>query len=202
MKVHILKSDFRSGAPKLEQLPLIKCAEIAMLGRSNAGKSTFINCITGRRSLARASATPGRTREINLYDLALKDGGNKNLELVLADLPGFGFAKFSKEKREDLSMETVRYLQERENLKMVCLINDCKRLPEADELAVYQLSRRLDLGFILVLSKIDKLKQKEVKKQVARVVEAYSIDMADVVLASLPGTADAFWERCLALCAD
>ena len=201
MTVHVQKSDFRAGATKLEQLPPVKHAEIAMLGRSNAGKSTFTNCINGRRNLARASATPGRTREINLYDITLKTGGNKLRELVLADLPGFGFARFSKEKREELSRETVRYLQERDSLRLVCLINDCKRLPEADELAVFKLSRQLDLGFILVISKVDKLKQKEARDNVARVTEAYGIDPLDIVLSTLPETSGAFWERCLALCA-
>lgn len=199
MSISIKNAEFVAGSPGLESLPASQLPEIAMLGRSNAGKSTFINAITMRRKLARSSSTPGCTREINIFEVEVAAGKARSRKLVIADLPGFGFAKFARDKREELSEQIVRYIQERPGLKAICLLNDCRRSPQADELAVQELAFRSGRELIVVASKFDKLKKSEHKKHLQELAEAYSLPLESLLPGGMPDSFEKFWKRALAI---
>jgi len=187
-------AEFIGGSAELSALPVTDLPEVAMVGRSNVGKSTLINRLTLRKSLARTSSTPGRTREFNSFKVDIKqDGGD--MSLVLVDLPGFGFAKFSKKERERLSRLTVEYLSQREALRVVCLLNDCRRTPQAEELAVRDLVFEAGKHIVLVLTKLDKLKQNERLKAIKEVTAQYGLTEGDVVLSSTTFDPNVLWER-------
>jgi GTP-binding protein len=130
-------------------LPPTKLPEIAFAGRSNVGKSSLINALTNRKTLARVSNTPGRTRDINLFDL----GGR----LVIADLPGYGFARVPKEMAAAWRRLIDAYLRGRPQLQRVCLLIDARHEPTDGD---REMMERLDaaaMSFVVVLTKIDKL---------------------------------------------
>jgi GTP-binding protein len=137
------------GAQSIDGLPPQTLPEIAFAGRSNVGKSSLINAITGRKALARVSQTPGRTREINFFDLSGK--------LMLVDLPGYGFAKASKALAAEWQTLIFAYLRGRANLKRVMLLIDSRRgVMELDE-AVMTLLDKSAVSYCIALTKTDSL---------------------------------------------
>jgi len=182
MSFHLHDAEFVAGADSLKALPSLRLPEIAFIGRSNVGKSTLINRITRRKALARTSSTPGRTQEINLFQTRLTGHNIASQEVVLVDLPGFGYAKFSKAKRETLSKLTVEYIHSREELQVVCLLNDCRRMPEAEELAIRDLAFKSDRLLIVVRTKLDKIKKNQRKEQIEKVATGYHLMVDDLVL--------------------
>ncbi len=147
--------DFFWGTGDIESLPPQTGPEIAFVGRSNAGKSSLINALTGRKSLARVSHTPGRTREINFFNL----GG----KLILADLPGYGYAKASKTLAAEWQRLIFAYLSGRASLRRVVLLIDSRRGVMEIDRAVMELLDRAAVSYGLVLTKIDELKPAEAK---------------------------------------
>ena len=111
--------DFIWGATSADSLPPEKLTEVAFVGRSNAGKSSLVNALTGRKSLARVSQTPGATRQINFFNLADR--------LMLVDLPGYGFAKRSKTEAQSWQEMIFSYLRRRGRLRRVALLIDARR---------------------------------------------------------------------------
>lgn len=148
--------DFVLGAASLTQLPEADRPEIAFAGRSNVGKSSLINALLNRKNIARASAEPGRTRELNYFDL-----GEGRLWLV--DLPGFGYAKVSKTQAYEWQRLTLRYLQGRVNLRRVFLLVDARRgLMETDR-EVMDMLDTAAVTYQIVLTKADKVKKSEME---------------------------------------
>jgi GTP-binding protein len=138
------------GAAKLDQLPPDEGIEVALAGRSNAGKSTALNAITDQKSLAKTSKTPGRTQLINLFVI---DDDSR-----LTDLPGYGFAKVSKDQKAQWQKTLSKYLQERQCLKALVVFMDIRHpLKETDKQMV-QWAVKADIPVHVVLSKADKLK--------------------------------------------
>jgi GTP-binding protein len=145
--------DFLRGAAALDDIPPGTLTEVAFAGRSNVGKSSLVNALTGRKSLARVSNTPGRTREINFFLL----GGR----LMLADLPGYGYARVSKTDSARWTELVFAYLRGRPNLRRVILLIDSRRgLLENDEETMALLDKAA-VSYQIVLTKTDKLKPKE-----------------------------------------
>jgi GTP-binding protein len=141
---------FFHGAQKLDQLPPIVLPEIAFAGRSNVGKSSLLNALTGRKGLARASSEPGRTRQLNFFDL----GG----AVTLVDMPGYGYAKASKAIKADWQGMMFDYLRGRPSLRRVILLLDARiELKQADR-DVMELLDRAAVTFQIVLTKSDGLK--------------------------------------------
>lgn len=141
------------GVVALDGLPDPDMPEIAFAGRSNVGKSSLVNALTGRKTLARTSGDPGRTRELNFFDL----GGR----IRLVDLPGYGFAKAPRDVAERWTRLTQSYLRGRVNLKRVFLLIDSRHgLKKNDEEVMADLDKSAVL-YQVVLTKLDKLKPSE-----------------------------------------
>ena len=157
--------DFVLGAAALTQLPEADRPEIAFAGRSNVGKSSLINALLNRKNLARASSEPGRTRELNYFDL-----GEGRLWLV--DLPGFGYAKVSRSQAHEWQRLTLRYLQGRVNLRRVFLLIDSRRgLMDTDE-EVMDMLDTAAVTYQIVMTKADKVKKTEAGKTRAKIEAA------------------------------
>ncbi len=188
----ILKTaKFIQGANSIRSFARSNLDEIAIVGRSNVGKSTFLNSLAGNSKLSRTSSTPGRTQEINFFEFVFKD----DRKLFLADLPGFGYAKFSKVKREELSKLTVEYLTKRKQLQVLCLLNDCRRDPVEEEIAIRDLAFNNDLHCLIVLTKTDKLSNNELSKQIKKISSLYNLQPEDVLLSSNKLKTEKFWQR-------
>jgi GTP-binding protein len=138
---------FFFAAQRLDQLPPPDGTEIAFAGRSNVGKSSLINALTGHTGLARASGQPGRTRQLNFFDL----GGR----LVLVDMPGYGYAQAARTVKEDWQGLMFDYLRGRPNLRRVMLLLDARIEIKPSDRAVMELLDRAAVNFQLVLTKAD-----------------------------------------------
>ncbi len=151
--------DFISGAASVESLPPIALPEVAFAGRSNVGKSSLVNALTGRRTLARVSARPGHTRQINFFDLAGR--------LYLVDLPGYGFAQVSKSMKETWQDLASAYLRGRPTLKRICLLIDSRHgVKDSDHETMKNLDRAA-ISYQLVLTKTDQLRPAEIPRAIA-----------------------------------
>lgn len=146
--------EFILGAASLKQLPEGDRPEIAFAGRSNVGKSSLINAILNRKNLARSSAEPGKTRELNYFDV----GEGK---LWLVDLPGFGYAKVSKTQAETWMKLTRSYLRGRVNLRRVFLLVDSRRGLMDTDLETMSMLNTAAVNYQIVMTKSDKVKASE-----------------------------------------
>ena len=158
--------DFIWGATTAENLPPQTLNEVAFVGRSNAGKSSLVNALTGRKSLARVSQTPGATRQINFFNLAGR--------LMLVDLPGYGFAKRSRAEAEAWQEMIFSYLRGRSRLRRVALLIDARRGVQDSDSQVMDLLDRAAVSYGLVLTKADELKAADLP----RALEAAAIEAA------------------------
>jgi GTP-binding protein len=142
--------DFIWGSTSADNLPPETLNEVAFVGRSNAGKSSLVNAVTGRKSLARVSQTPGATRQINFFNLGAR--------LMLVDLPGYGFAKRSKTEAAAWQEMIFSYLRGRSRLRRVALLIDARRGVMDTDGQVMDLLDRAAVSYALVLTKADELK--------------------------------------------
>ena len=141
------------GVAKLEQLPPVRGVEVAIAGRSNVGKSSLINSLTGVRGLARASNTPGRTRELNFFDV--------DNRMTLVDMPGYGFAKASKADVK-VWQEVLRgYLRGRQGLTRTFVLIDSRHGIMAPDLEMFDMLDEAAVAYQIILTKIDKIKPAE-----------------------------------------
>ncbi len=150
---------FIKGAVKLDQLPPMETLEIAFAGRSNAGKSSLVNALTGRKTLAKVSNTPGRTQEINFFDL---DGA-----VTLVDLPGYGFAQAPEAKVKAWTRLIKAYLRGRANLARVFVLVDGRHGIKANDAEVLDEFDKAAVSYQVVLTKADQLKAHERAERLA-----------------------------------
>ena len=151
---------FVMGMARLDQMPAARMVEVAFAGRSNVGKSSLINALTGRNTLARASNTPGRTQQINFFDL--------DSRLMLVDLPGYGYAQAPKGDVEKWTQLVNDYLRGRQVLRRTCVLIDSRHgLKEVDREVMTMLDRAA-VPYQVIFTKIDKIKASEL----ASVIEA------------------------------
>ena len=160
-----LHLEFSCAATESKLFPEDMGNEIALCGRSNSGKSTLINTIANQKKLAKTSNTPGRTQSINFFHL--KDNNNKKI----IDLPGFGYAKASKADQNSWAKLILSYLKKRNALTDLILIMDMRHPFQAKDLEFLQLCESLELPIHLVLTKADKLNNKETQQALKLVAQ-------------------------------
>lgn len=149
------------------KLPDTDLMEIAFAGKSNVGKSSLINALLNRKSLARTSATPGKTQTINFY--------NVNKELYLVDLPGYGYAKVSPKEKEQWGKLIERYLNTSKKLKAVFLLIDIRHEPTANDKMMYDWIIYHGYNPIIIATKLDKLKRSQIQKHVKMVKQGLDL---------------------------
>lgn len=151
--------EFVAGAANFEAIPPSRLPEIAFAGRSNVGKSSLINALTHRRNLARISQNPGATKQINFFEL-----GNR---LILADLPGYGYARISKSLAQEWQHLIFSYLRGRPNLRRVAHLIDARRGIMPTDSEAMDLLDEAAVSYLVVLTKIDKLSPEEREQAIA-----------------------------------
>jgi GTP-binding protein len=172
--IRVLDARFLTTAVEEAGWPAADVAEIAFVGRSNVGKSSMINALTGRRKLVRVSNTPGRTRTLNFFDVLLERRTERRA-VRLADLPGYGFAKVSKEERGRWEGMITRYLERRSSLRGVVAIVDAE--VGATEEDVRTLAYLVSSGrrVLVAATKLDRLGKAQRKPRLAAVAERLSV---------------------------
>jgi GTP-binding protein len=174
--------EFITGAAGVEGMPVDPRPEVAFVGRSNVGKSSLINMVTGRRNIARTSGTPGKTTEINFF---LVDD-----RFFLVDLPGFGYAKTSRTRREAWQKLIGRYLVGRPALRLVFQLIDSRHDPTKLDRELFQLMRESPAAHVVLLTKSDKLSGNQRQKSVARARRAaaeYGLELPVVLTSAEDG---------------
>jgi GTP-binding protein len=152
-KIFRKEINFVAGAAKISQLPRYHLTQIAFIGKSNVGKSSLINAITGRRDLARTSKTPGRTQQINFFNLSD--------HFILVDLPGYGYAKVSKTERANWDQIISHYLFNTNTLKLINVLIDSRRGIKEHDTEVLDMMYEADLNIQIILTKADEIKNHE-----------------------------------------
>lgn len=160
------KAEFERAFGISGQLPPSEVPEIAFAGRSNVGKSSLLNKLFNRKSLARVSSVPGKTITINFYDV---DG------YKFVDLPGYGYAKLSKSERDRFGELMEGYFQSGRNIKLVVQLVDMRHKPSQDDFGMIDFMQQMDIPFIIVCTKADKLKVKEFKRREKEIKEELSM---------------------------
>ncbi|MFZ8102334.1 ribosome biogenesis GTP-binding protein YihA/YsxC, partial [Staphylococcus arlettae] len=137
------------SAVKSEQYPETGLSEVALSGRSNVGKSSFINSMIGRKNMARTSQQPGKTQTLNFYNI--------DNQLVFVDVPGYGYAKVSKKQREAFGKMIEQYITERDSLKLVIQLVDLRHNPTEDDILMYNFLKYYELPTLVIATKEDKI---------------------------------------------
>ena len=160
------ESNFVVGAAHYDQVPIPTLDEVAFAGRSNVGKSSLINALLGRRNLARSSNTPGRTRQINFFDLAS--------QLMLVDLPGYGYAKAPKTEIREWTRLVRGYLQSRACLRRVCLLLDSRHDVKSSDFEIMSMLDQAAVSYMIVMTKADKMSPEQLRQREQSILVAIS----------------------------
>ena len=155
-------------------LPDNKMPEIAFAGKSNVGKSSLINALMNRKSLARTSAQPGKTQTINFYNI--------NDELYFVDLPGYGYAKVSQQEKEKWGKMIEKYLRQSKVLKAVFLLIDIRHEPSANDKQMYEWILSNGYSPIIIATKLDKINRSQIQKQVKLIKQKLEVEKGTVVI--------------------
>ncbi len=158
-------------ATRISQYPNLELPEFLLVGRSNVGKSSFINTVLGKRSLARTSATPGKTQTLNFY-LA-------NNSFYLVDVPGYGYASINRDMQKKMGLMIEEYLENRKELKRVFMIIDFRIKPTDDDILMYQFLKYYDIPVTLILNKCDKVGSSKQNKNLKIIKETLDIEKGD-----------------------
>ncbi|MBR3524078.1 MAG: YihA family ribosome biogenesis GTP-binding protein [Bacilli bacterium] len=162
------------SAVRRSQYPEDNKPEFLLVGRSNVGKSSFINTMMNRKNFAHTSATPGKTQTINFYLI--------NDEFYLVDAPGYGYASISKKKQMKFGLMMEDYLQNRENLKQVFLLIDFRHNPTSDDLLMYKFLKHYNIPVTIVATKVDKVGITNQQKQRNAILEALDLMVGDELI--------------------
>ncbi len=187
MNIHNASLTISAVNPK--QYPNNGVPEVAFAGRSNVGKSSFINKVLNRKSLARTSSKPGKTATINFYNI------DNCINFV--DLPGYGFARVSKEEKKKWAAMIETYLNTRETLSQVILIVDSRHAPTEDDKVMLNFVRAVCDRAVIVASKTDKLKKSEIDASLRRIITDLKLAGDDIIIpfSAINGEgADMFWD--------
>ena len=162
------------SAVKEEQYPETNLTEIALSGRSNVGKSSFINSMIGRKNMARTSQQPGKTQTLNFYNI--------DEQLIFVDVPGYGYAKVSKVQREKFGKMIEEYITQRENLKLVIQLVDLRHQPTEDDVLMYNYLKHFDIPTLVICTKEDKIAKGKVQKHIKRIKDKLELEPGDNII--------------------
>ncbi|RLL47947.1 YihA family ribosome biogenesis GTP-binding protein [Oceanobacillus piezotolerans] len=170
------------SAVSQKQYPSEGLPEIALAGRSNVGKSSFINKLINRKNLARTSSKPGKTQTLNFYKI--------NNMFYFVDVPGYGYAKVSKKEREKWGTMMEEYFQTRDTLRTVLLITDIRHEPTRDDIQMYEFLKHYELPVMVVATKLDKVPKSKRAKHIKRTKDTLQMSKDDVILPFSSETAE------------
>ena len=162
------------SAVKKAQYPDTGLTEVALSGRSNVGKSTFINSMIGRKNMARTSQQPGKTQTLNFYNI--------DEQLIFVDVPGYGYAKVSKVQREKFGKMIEEYITQRENLKLVIQLVDLRHQPTEDDVLMYNYLKHFDIPTLVICTKEDKIAKGKVQKHIKRIKDKLELEPGDNII--------------------
>lgn len=172
--VKIINPTLEKIAVEMSQYPPSNLDEIAMVGRSNVGKSSFINAVVGRKALARTSSKPGKTRTINFYNIDDK--------LRLVDLPGYGYAAVSHAEKEKWATTINKYLTNRESLREVLLLVDFRHEPTNDDLQMYNWIKQSGFSGYVIATKFDKVGKSKMQKNLKIIANKLDIEDRSLII--------------------
>ncbi|MBI5972699.1 ribosome biogenesis GTP-binding protein YihA/YsxC [Staphylococcus caledonicus] len=174
MNINPNNIDLIISAVQEAQYPETGLSEVALSGRSNVGKSSFINSMIGRKNMARTSQQPGKTQTLNFFNI--------DEQLVFVDVPGYGYAKVSKSQREKFGKMIEEYLTKRENLKLVIQLVDLRHNPTEDDVLMYDYLKHFDIPTLVICTKEDKIAKGKVQKHLKNIKEKLDLDPDDEIV--------------------
>lgn len=180
---------FEISAVKPAQYPKNDLPQIVLVGKSNVGKSSFINTMLNRKALARTSNTPGKTRQINFYNI------DENFYFV--DLPGYGYSKLSKEEQVNMGKFIEDYLEKCKNISLIILLLDIRHNPTNDDVHMLDYIKRTNLPFIIIANKADKIAVTKVESEIEKIKDFLGISFTTLLPFSSERKiySDAVWEH-------
>ncbi|WP_455538076.1 ribosome biogenesis GTP-binding protein YihA/YsxC [Terrisporobacter sp.] len=170
----IRSSEIVVSAIKKEQYPNEGLPEIALVGRSNVGKSSATNALLNRRNFARTSQTPGKTRTINFYKI--------NNEFYFVDLPGYGYAKVAKSEKDKWGVIMERYLQDRQELCAIFLLVDIRHEPTNDDVMMYEWIKHFGYNCVVIATKADKISRGQYQKHISIIRKKLNLEKDEKVI--------------------
>ena len=170
----IRSSEITMSAVNKSEYPTDGIPEIAMVGRSNVGKSSSINTLLNRRNFARVSQTPGKTRTINFYLI--------NKEFFFVDLPGYGYAKISKSEKEKWGAIMERYLKDRKELCAIFLLVDIRHEPSKDDVMMYEWIKYFGYDCVVIATKADKISKGQYQKHISIIRKKLNLEKDEKVI--------------------
>ena len=174
MKVNTHNADILLSAANKSHYPQDDIPEVALAGRSNVGKSSFINTMLNRKNLARTSGKPGKTQLLNFFNI--------DDQLRFVDVPGYGYARVSKKEREKWGKMIEEYLTTRKNLKAVISLVDLRHEPSADDVQMYEFLKYYEIPVILVATKADKIPRGKWNKHESMIKKKLDFDKSDTFI--------------------
>ena len=174
MKVNTHNADILLSATNKSHYPQDDIPEVALAGRSNVGKSSFINTMLNRKNLARTSGKPGKTQLLNFFNIDDK--------LRFVDVPGYGYARVSKKEREKWGKMIEEYLTSRENLRAVVSLVDLRHEPSSDDVQMYEFLKYYEIPVILVATKADKIPRGKWNKHASMIKKKLDFDKTDTFI--------------------
>ncbi|MEW9080632.1 ribosome biogenesis GTP-binding protein YihA/YsxC [Terrisporobacter glycolicus] len=170
----IRSSEIVVSAIKKDQYPAEGLPEIALVGRSNVGKSSATNALLNRRNFARTSQTPGKTRTINFYKI--------NEEFYFVDLPGYGYAKVSKSEKDKWGVIMERYLQDRQELCAIFLLVDIRHEPTNDDVMMYEWVKHFGYNCVIIATKADKISRGQYQKHISIIRKKLQLEKDEKII--------------------
>ncbi|MBY6181353.1 MULTISPECIES: ribosome biogenesis GTP-binding protein YihA/YsxC [Staphylococcus] len=174
MNINPNNIDLIISAVQEAQYPDTGLSEVALSGRSNVGKSSFINSMIGRKNMARTSQQPGKTQTLNFFNI--------DNQLIFVDVPGYGYAKVSKSQREKFGKMIEEYLTKRESLKLVIQLVDLRHNPTEDDILMYNYLKHFDIPTLVICTKEDKIAKGKIQKHIKNIKEKLDLDPDDTII--------------------
>lgn len=163
--------DLRISAVRISQYPTDIKPEFLLVGRSNVGKSSFVNAIIGRKNYARTSSKPGKTQTLNFYEI--------NEDFFFVDVPGYGYAAVSKKTQEKFGKMIEEYLSNREQLEMVFMLIDFRHKPSENDVLMYNFLKYYNVPTTIIATKVDKVSKNKHSKQIKLIQETLNLEKDD-----------------------